>query len=288
VPTIPDLLKAGPTYSFEFYPPRDDDGDRVLARTLDHLMPLNPSFVSVTYGAGGSSRDRTEEIVHDLRKRFGAQVLPHLTCIGHRKSEIEMLLRTYQDEGVTDLLALHGDPPTDGRTLPEGDFRYAVELVEFVRDMTGFSIGVAAHVEGHPMAANRQSDRDHQAAKLKVADFAMTQFFFEARFYIDFMEDMAARGVTTPVIPGVIPVTNPDQTRRMVEMAGGSFPEELGARLESASTPAEGRAIGVEYAATLARELLAAGAPGIHIYPMNRWMATTELYEALGVITPPK
>jgi len=285
VPTIPELLAAGPTYSFEFYPPRTEQGDRQLARTLDQLMLLQPSFVSVTYGAGGTSRDRTGEIVHDLRKRYGAQVLPHLTCIGHKKNEIEQLLRVYDADGVTDLLALHGDPPTDGRVLPQGDFRYAVELVEFIRALTGFSIGVAAHVEGHPMAPDVASDRDHQAAKLKVADFAMTQFFFEARHYVDFMEDMAVRGVSTPVIPGVIPVTNPDQTRRMVEMAGGTFPDALAARLEGASTPDEGRAIGVEYAANLARELLAAGAPGIHFYPMNRWMATSELFEALG-LTP--
>ena len=284
MPTIPDLLKAGPSYSLEFYPPNDEKGDRQLARTLDHLMPLAPSFVSVTYGSGGGSRERTEEIVHDLRTRFGARVLPHLTCIGHTKAEIEVLLRAYEADGVTDLLALHGDAPTDGRVLPQGDFRYAVELVDFARELTDFSIGVAAHTEGHPMAADHQSDRDHQAAKLKVADFAITQFFFEARFYIDFMEDMAARGVTTPVIPGIIPVTNPAQTRRMVEMAGGSFPDALGARLEAAETPAEGRAIGVEYAASLARELLATGAPGVHIYPMNRWMATTDLYTALGPV----
>ena len=284
MPSIPDLLTAGPTYSFEFFPPGDEKGDRQLARTLDHLMPLNPSFVSVTYGAGGTSRERTGEIVHDLRTRFDAQVLPHLTCIGHSTDEIRQLLDTYEAEGVGDLLALHGDPPVDGRTLPEGDFRYAVELVEFVRAQTDFSIGVAAHTEGHPLASDRQSDRDHQAAKLQTADFGMTQFFFEARFYVDFLEDMATRGVTTPVIPGVIPVTNPAQTRRMVEMAGGSFPTELGARLEAAEDPAEGRAIGVEYAAKLARELLDAGAPGIHFYPMNRWMATTELWTALGLI----
>ena len=284
MPTIPELLADGPTFSLEFFPPRDERGDRQLARTLDHLMPLEPSFVSVTYGAGGSSRERTGEIVHDLRTRFGAQVLPHLTCIGHTRAEIEELLRAYEADGVTDLLALHGDPPIDGRTLPEGDFRYAVELVEFVRAQTSFSIGVAAHTEGHPLATSREADRDHQAAKLKVADFAMCQFFFEARHYIDFMEDMTARGVTTPVIPGVIPVTNAAQTRRMVEMAGGTFPTDLGARLEQAATPEEGRATGVEYAATLARDLLEAGAPGIHIYPMNRWMATTELYEALGLV----
>ncbi len=284
MPTIPELLAAGHTYSFEFFPPRDEKGDRRLARTLDHLMPLGPSFVSVTYGAGGSSRERTEEIVHDLRTRYSAQVLPHLTCIGHAKPEIEALLRVYEADGVTDLLALHGDPPADGRALPEGDFRYAVELVELVREQTDFSIGVAAHTEGHPLAADRQSDRDHQAAKLRVADFAMTQFFFETRFYVDFMEDMAARGVTTPVIAGVIPVINPAQTQRMVEMAGGSFPRDLGARLEAAETPEAARAIGVEHAANLARELLDAGAPGIHFYPMNRWMLTTELYHALGLV----
>jgi len=284
LPTIPELLAVGPTYSFEFFPPRDEQGDHQLARTLEHLMPLDPSFVSVTYGAGGSSRERTEEIVHDLRTRYSAQVLPHLTCIGHTKPEVEALLRAYEADGVTDLLALHGDPPADGRALPQGDFRYAVELVEFVREQTNFSIGVAAHTEGHPKATDLPSDRDHQAAKLKVADFAMTQFFFETRFYVDFMEDMTARGVTTPVVAGVIPVTNPAQTQRMVEMAGGSFPKELGARLEAAATPAAARAIGVEYAANLARELLDAGAPGIHFYPMNRWMLTTELYQALGLV----
>ena len=283
--TIPDLLAQGPTYSLEFYPPRTPEGDRQLARTLDHLMPLKPSFVSVTYGAGGTSRDRTEEIVHDLRTRFSQRVLPHLTCIGHTRAEIETLLRSYEAAGVTDLLALHGDPPTDGRALPQGDFRYAVELVEFVRGSTNFAIGVAAHTEGHPMAPDLPSDRDHQAAKLKVADFAVTQFFFEARFYVAFMEDMAKRGVTTPVIAGVIPVTNPAQTRRMVEMAGGTFPRVLADRLEAAQTPAEGRAIGVEHAANLTRELLDAGAPGIHFYPMNRWMATNELWAALGLST---
>jgi len=285
VTSIPDLLAAGPTYSLEFFPPRDAKGDRQLARTLDRLMPLNPSFVSVTYGAGGTSRERTGEIVHDLRTRFGAQVLPHLTCIGHSKDEIQQLLDSYEAGGVADLLALHGDPPVDGRILPKGDFRYAVELVEFVRGHTNFSIGVAAHTEGHLLATDRQSDRDHQAAKLKVADFGMTQFFFEARFYVDFLEDMAARGVTTPVIPGVIPVTNSRQVRRMVEMAGGTFPADLAARLEAVEEPVEGRAIGVEHAATLARELLEAGAPGIHFYPMNGWMATTELWTALGLVT---
>lgn len=283
MPSIPDLLAAGPTYSFEFFPPRDEKGDRRLARTLGRLMPLNPSFVSVTYGAGGTSRDRTVEIVHDLRSGFGAQVLPHLTCIGHSRGDVRQLLGTYEADGVIDLLALHGDSPTDGRTLPKGDFRYAGELVEFVRGETDFSIGVAAHTEGHPLAADRESDRDHQAAKLEVADFAITQFFFEAHFYTDFIESMAARGVSTPVIPGIIPVTDPGRARRMVEMAGGSFPEGLAARLESINEPAEGRAIGVEHAATLAQTLLDAGAPGIHFYPMNRWMAATELWNALGL-----
>jgi methylenetetrahydrofolate reductase (NADPH) len=283
VSTIPDLLQAGPTYSFEFFPPRDEKGDRQLARTLDHLIPLGPSFVSVTYGAGGTSRDRTGEIVRDLRTRFGARVLPHLTCIGHTKDEVEELLRQYEGEGVTDLLALHGDAPTDGRVLPQGDFRYAAELVAFVREKTDFAIGVAAHTEGHPKAPTMQDDRDHQAAKLKTADFAITQFFFEARHYVGFIEDMAKRGVATPVIPGVIPVTNPGQAKRMVEMAGGTFPEELATRLENVESPADGRHIGVEHAAQLARELLEAGAPGIHFYPMNRWMATTELWNALGL-----
>lgn len=283
--TIPELLAQGPTFSIEFFPPRDPEGDRQLARTIERLAPLKPSFVSVTYGAGGTSRDRTAEIVHQLREEHAATVLPHLTCIGHTRDEVAALVREYEGDGVESLLALHGDPPSDGRVLPEGDFRYAAELVEFLREQNDFALGVAAHTEGHPLAPDLVSDREHQSAKLAIADFAIAQFFFEVEHYARFMNDMADRGVTTPVIPGVIPVTNPDQTRRMVEMAGGTFPDALGARLAAAETPAEGRAIGVEHAANLARQLLEAGAPGIHVYPMNRWRATTELFEALGLAT---
>ncbi len=281
--TVPELLAQGPTFSIEYFPPRSPEGDRQLARTIEHLAPLKPSFVSVTYGAGGTSRERTAEIVHQLREEHAATVLPHLTCIGHTREEVAELVREYDSDGVESLLALHGDPPTDGRVLLEGDFRYAAELIEFLREQNDFSLGVAAHTEGHPLAPDLVSDREHQSAKIAVADFAITQFFFEAEHYMRFMNDMADRGVTTPVIPGVIPVTNPAQARRMVEMAGGTFPDALAARLGEVGTPAEGRAIGVEHAANLARELLDAGAPGIHIYPMNRWRATTELFEALGV-----
>ena len=285
MPTIPELIAQGPTYSFEFFPPRTPEGDQQLARTIQRLAPLKPSFVSVTYGAGGSSRDRTAEIVHQLRNSYDLTVLPHLTCIGHTRDEVATLVREYEADGVESLLALHGDPPTDGRVLPQGDFRYAAELVAFLRQQNNFALGVAAHTEGHPLAPDLASDREHQAAKLAVADFAITQFFFEVEHYTRFMADMTSRGVTTPVIPGVIPVTNPDQTRRMVEMAGGTFPDALGARLGAATTPEEGRAIGVDHAAQLSRALIEAGAPGIHIYPMNRWRATTELFEALGLVS---
>jgi methylenetetrahydrofolate reductase (NADPH) len=285
VPTIPELLAQGPTYSFEFYPPRTPEGDVQLARTIKRLVPLSPSFVSVTYGAGGSSRERTAEIVHRLREVHDLPVLPHLTCVGHSRDEIAALVREYEANGVQNLLALHGDPPADGPPLAEGDFRYAAELVDFLRDQNDFSLGVAAHTEGHPLATDLVSDREHQSAKLTVADFAITQFFFEVDHYTRFMSDMSDRGVSIPVIPGVIPVTNPDQTRRMVEMAGGTFPDALAQRLSEAETPAEGRAIGVEHAADLVRQLIEAGAPGIHVYPMNRWQATTELFEALGFAT---
>lgn len=247
-------------------------------------MPLRPSFTSVTYGAGGLSRERTARIVSNLRTNFGNVVLPHLTCIGHRRSEILELSRAYSSEGITDLLALHGDSPSDGRLLPQGDFRYAVELISFLREQSEFSLGVAAHPEGHPMARDRRSDRDHQAAKLKMADFAICQFFFEAHCYFDFMEEMTRRGIDTPVLPGIIPVTNFEQTQRMLKMAGGSFPSDLARRFERAKTPEESRAIGVQHATNLASELLAGGAPGLHFYPINRWMATAELFNELGII----
>ena len=280
---IADLLAAGQTLSFEFGPPRTEEAERTLEKTLIDLEPLQPSFVSVTYGAGGSTRDKTREIVLHIAHDTAMTPMPHLTCVAHRREEIVEILTGYREEGLENVLALAGDPPIDGSTAAS-DFAYAIELVELVRDMGGFSVGVAAHPEGHPRSPDRASDRRHLAAKLRVADFGITQFFFRAADYWQMVDDLSRLGVTTPVIPGVIPVTNASQVERFARLAGAAFPEDLAARLQAvADRPDEVRRIGVETATELTRDLLEGGAPGVHFYTLNFSRATKEIYANLGL-----
>tara|TARA_Y100000996_G_scaffold14817_1_gene11485 strand:- start:359 stop:1219 length:861 start_codon:yes stop_codon:yes gene_type:complete len=279
---IADLLSQDTTFSFEFYPPRSEKGTKQLMTTMEHLLPYNPSFISVTYGAGGSSRQQTLDIVKELKHNTRSTILPHLTCIGHTRNEIKSLINQYIDIGITDILALHGDQPKDSVALPEGDFRFATELIDFLRTNYDLTLGVAAHTEGHPAASTRLNDLDHQSSKIRAADFAITQFFFDIDHYISFCNEMEKRNVSTPIIPGIIPVTNPAEVNRMIELAGGTFPKKLWEEINSARNQEERQFVGVNYAVQLIKQLLRAGAPGIHIYPMNRWQATEELLEHLG------
>lgn len=280
---IADLLAAGPTLSFEFGPPRTPEGEKTLANTLVELEPLAPSFVSVTYGAGGSTRDKTREIVEHIHRDTSMVVMPHLTCVAHRRAEVVDIVTGYHDAGLRNILALAGDPPADGAPVAS-DFRYAVELIELVREVGDFSVGVAAHPEGHPRSPDRASDRRFLAAKLAAADFGITQFFFAADDYFAMVDDLAALGVHTPVIPGVIPVTNAGQVERFARLAGAAFPTWLAERLTAAADqPEEVRRIGVEVACALTRELLDRGAPGIHFYTLNFARATKEIYTTLGL-----
>jgi len=280
---IADLLAAGRTYSFEFFPPKTDDAARELEKTLAELEPLRPSFVSVTYGAGGSTRARTHEIVVRLRHHSSMTPMAHLTCVGHRRDDLEAIVRGYEREGVENILALAGDPPA-GAPDPEGDLRYALELVELIRSIGGFSVGVAAHPEGHPRSTSREDDRRHTARKLAEADFAVCQFTFEARHWVALVEELSALGVDKPVLPGIMPVTNLRQIERMAALSGAAFPRWLAERLEAAGEdPAEVRRVGVEAAIELCRDLLDAGAPGLHFYTLNRSTATREIYAALGL-----
>ena len=279
--SIADLLSQGITFSFEFYPPRTVKGSKQLMTTMEHLLPYNPSFISVTYGAGGSSREQTLEIVKELTHNTRSTILPHLTCIGHTRYEVESLINQYIDIGVTDILALHGDQPNDSVALPEGDFKFAIELIDFLRTNYDLALGVAAHTEGHPAASNSINDLEHQSSKIRAADFAITQFFFDINHYILFCAEMKKRKVLVPIIPGIIPVTNPEEVNRMLALAGGSFPQELWKEMSNARNQEETRFIGVKHSVQLIKQLLAAGAPGIHIYPMNRWQATEELLQLL-------
>ena len=280
---IPDLLAAGPTLSFEFSAPRDAAGVRRLERTLSRLAPLKPAFMSVTYGAGGATRGPTREWVSRIRGEHGIEAMPHLTCVAHTRDEVGAIIDQYAADGIDNLLALRGDLPPGSDELPSGAFRYARELAAFVRSRAGMAIGVAAHPEGHPLAASREADLAHQAAKIEAADFAITQFFFDAARYERFAEAMAARGVETPIIAGIMPPTNVAGIERMSRLNGTAFPAALRERLERAGDDAAARrAVGVEVAVGLGEALLASGAPGLHVYTMNYSAAAAEIAQTLN------
>jgi methylenetetrahydrofolate reductase (NADPH) len=283
---IADLLAQGRTFSFEFFPPKSDAAQLTLGRTIAELEPLGPSFVSVTYGAGGSTRDRTHAIVAWVRSETAVTPMAHLTCAGHRRAEVAEILDGYADAGIENILALAGDAAQQGPAPVVNDYRSALDLVEQVVDAGSFSVGVAAHPEVHPRATDRVSDRRHLAAKLRLADFAITQFFFEAEHYLALVEDLAALGVDKPVIPGIMPVTNQAQVRRMAELSGAAFPVWLAERIEGAAGPDDVRRIGVEVATELCAALLEAGAPGLHFFTLNRSPATREIYANLGLTAP--
>ncbi len=278
---IRDLLAAGPTISFEFFPPKTDPAMRALDVALDELSVLDPSFVSVTYGAGGSTKDRTRSIVLEINDVRPFPAMPHLTCMSHTKAEVIDLLDDYADHGIENVLALAGDPPTDA-TTPLGEFRYALELVELVRDKGDFSVGVAAFPELHPRSRGRSADdRRHLAAKLEVADFAITQFFADTDDYGRLLDDLGALGVTKPVVPGIMPPSNPAGYRRMAAMNGTQVPEQLLARIEAAE-PHDALAIAVEATTEQCVRLRELGAPGLHFYTLNRAEVTRRVHANLA------
>jgi methylenetetrahydrofolate reductase (NADPH) len=282
---IGDLLAAGPTFSFEFFPPKTDEAQRTLEKTLGELEPLQPSYVSVTYGAGGSTREKTREVVLHIHRDTGMTAMAHLTTTSHSVAELAEIVSDYRDEGLENLLALAGDPATEP-DAPPSELRFALELVELIRGIGDFSIGVAAHPELHPRSPDRTSDRDHLAEKLRAADFGITQFFFEADHYFGMIDDLAERDCDTPVLPGIMPVTNVKSVARMAQMSGASFPPAFLERLheaDAAGGPEEVRKVGVDQATELCRALLDQGVPGLHFYTLNRSTATSEIYRNLSL-----
>ena len=280
---ISELLDAGRTLSFEFSAPRDEEGAARLRATLTQLSRHRPQFMSVTYGAGGTTRGPTRDWVRAIRNDFGVEAMPHLTCVSHSRREVSQIIDDYREDGIENILALRGDLPQNaGIDPPPQAFDTAAELARFIRERASWDIGVAAHPEGHPMAAGPDADRRHQAAKLSQADFAITQFFFRPEYYERFLEELRSRGVDTPVISGLMPPTNVASIDRMSTLNGSEFPAEIRDRLKRASSAAERREVGVEYAANLGRQLLELGAPGLHIYTMNFARAAAEVAAALG------
>ncbi len=278
---IADLLAAGRTYSFEFFPPKNDAEHAKLVQTLMDLQPLRPSFVSVTYRGGRSSRQRTHELVVGMLRATTLNPMAHLICVAHTRLELAEILVEFRKAGVENLMALGGDPPTDPDAV-EGELVHAVELVELAQAIGGFSIGVAAHPAGHPRSPDMRTDRDRLAEKMRLADFGVTQFFFRADEYFSLVADLDARGVSKPVVPGIMPVTSLSAVPRMASM-GAPVPPEVVAVLEQASDPASVRAAGVELATKLCQDLLDAGAPGLHFYTLNSSQATREIYTNLGL-----
>jgi methylenetetrahydrofolate reductase (NADPH) len=279
---IADLLAAGPTYSFEFMPPRTTEMLRNLEKTLLDLEPLGPSFCSVTYGAGGSTRDNTLEAVLYIHHDTSMLAMPHLTCVGQTREEIEGLLVRYRDEGLENVLALAGDPPAEGPVT--GDFTYSCELIELARSVADFSICVAAFPEIHPRSPNREHDRRFLADKLRLADFGITQFFWTADHYFRMRDELDALGVTTPVIPSVFPVINVATAKRFTSVNGAEFPAALAEKLDPvADDEDEVRKIGIDVATELARALLDQGVPGLHIYTLNRSASAKEVWKNLGL-----
>jgi methylenetetrahydrofolate reductase (NADPH) len=281
---ISDLLARGPTYSFEFFPPKTDTEQATLVRTLRELEPLNPSFVSVTYRGGRESRQRTHDLVAGMLRTTSLTPMAHLICVEHSRLELAEVLVAFRKAGVENLLALGGDPPTEVDAVG-GELRYATELVALARAIGGFSVGVAAHPAGHPASPDMSQDRDMLAAKLRLADFAITQFFFEAEEYLGLVEDLAERGVTKPVLPGIMPVTSLKSVPRMAQM-GAAVPGWAIERLEAADAAGGDEAVrraGIELATELCARLLSEGAPGLHFYTLNRSSATREIHAALGL-----
>ena len=277
-----------PSISFEFSPPRDDDAEAIFWQTARVLERLAPSFVSVTYGAGGSTRERTTRITRQLAQTTTLTPVGHLTCVGASRADLRQVIGQYADAGVSSMLAIRGDPKEGPRAPwtphPEG-LDYAVDLVRLIRMLGDFSVGVAAFPDVHPASADIDADARVLAMKAEAgAEFAVTQFFFTADDYFRLVDRAASMGCEIPILPGVMPVTNVKQIHRMAELSGADLPVAVVERLQAvAADPAAVRAVGVQIATELSRALLDGGAPGLHLYTMNRSTATLEVFEGLGL-----
>ena len=293
---IRDILQPGkPTVSFEFFPPKTTESQEQLYTTIRDLEKIHLNFVSVTYGAGGSTRELTHELVLRLKTSSTLDPIPHLTCVGHTESEIAAILERYAAAGVSNILALRGDPPRD---QPDYDhsrdtFPQAADLVRFIKKFTGhpdkrgFGIGVAGFPEGHPATPNRLLEMDHLKAKVESgADYICTQLFFDNHDFYDFRDRCALARIEAPIIAGIMPVTSLSSMKRMAELAGGSrFPAKLLKALQRANgTPEAVREIGLHYATEQCADLLDNGVAGIHLYTLNQSTATREICQRLGLV----
>lgn len=281
------LAEEGTSYSFEFFPPKDDAGEQTLWEAIRLLERMHPTFVSVTYGAGGSTRERTVRMTGRIARETTLTPMAHLTCVGSSVADLRQVVGEYASAGIRNVLALRGDPPggpgTPWTPHPQG-LNHADELVTLVRSLGSFTVGVAAFPNQHPESSSLDQDADVLVRKADAgAEFAVTQFVFDADSYVRLRDRVVARGRDLPIIPGLMPVTNFAQVRRMAELSGTPLPAAVVARLEAvAADPGAIREVGVQIATELSVRLLAEGAPGLHFYTMNRSPATLEVYANLG------
>jgi methylenetetrahydrofolate reductase (NADPH) len=288
---IDEILGSdGPVFSFEFFPPRTPAGEQNLYAALAELRTLEPSFVSVTYGAGGSTREKTIEIVKRIREEWGLEAMAHFTCVGATVPELQTTLAEMQAAGIDNVLALRGDPPAgqEAWTKTEGGLEYSRELVELIAGGYPFAIGAACFPETHIHASSPEDDLRHLAEKVGAGvDFLITQLFFDNSRYFDFSRRARAAGINVPIIPGIMPITQVGQVERMAKMCGSSIPPELRRELHARGEDPEAVLdFGVAYATLQCAELLAAGAPGIHFYTLNRSPATRAILSALKLARP--
>lgn len=299
---IRDILSGdAPSLSFEFFPPRSGPAWDELYQTILDLEALHPSFVSVTYGAGGSTREQTHNLVLRIKQTTTIPPVPHLTCVGHTRDEVRAILERYAAAGVANVLALRGDPPRDEPDYDwsKGEFRYASDLVRFIRefnesgthpDPRGFGIGVAGFPEGHPGTPNRVAELDNLKAKIdEGADYICTQLFFDNHDFLDFRDRCRLAGIQVPILAGIMPVTTIQGMKRMAELAAGArYPAKLIRALNRAnSNPEAVERVGIHYAAEQCAELLDHAVDGLHFYTLNRSRATREIYQAIGLDTRP-
>ncbi len=285
---IVDLLRQGVrSFSFEFFPPKDDEGEQVLWRSVSELEPLRPTFVSVTYGAGGTTRDRTVAITARIAQETSMVPMAHLTCVGHTTAELQATLTALRRSGVNNVLALRGDP-LDGPATPwvptEGGLDYASELVAFIRATSDLTVGVAAFPEGHRDAGSLDEDVAVLVAKRDAgAEFAVTEMVLRSGDYFGLVERARAAGVEFPIIPGIMPILNFGSMNKMAELSGREIPDEVLDRLSPLrDDPAAVRAEGIALATELCNTLLEGGAPGVHFYTLNRSKATREIYAGIS------
>jgi methylenetetrahydrofolate reductase (NADPH) len=270
-----------PVFSFEFFPPKDEAGVELLFATIAHLQPLDPTFVSVTYGAGGSTRRKTVEITQRIKRESGIEAMAHLTCVGHSKQELANLLDEYAQANIENIMALRGDPPRGDPSFvphPEG-FAHANELVAFIRKRARFCVGGAAYPEVHPEAFSAEVDLENLKKKVDAGcDFVITQLFFDENNYFRLVARARSAGITVPIVPGIMPVTNTVQIKRFTQMCGANIPDRLLRELENAGEDHDTvTEIGIRHALSQCRALLEGGAPGIHFYTLNRSLSTRRI-----------